>query len=140
MTVILDPQVVATIRRHGREAYPWECCGALLGRETPGGRRIAVALPLENERSQERERRYLIRPGQVLAAEREARARGLLLLGFYHSHPDHPAVPSTFDREHAWPWYTYLILAVDRGRDGDLRGWQLREDRSGFDEVPLKEG
>ena len=57
------------------------------------------------------------------------------MLGIYHSHPDDPARPSEYDRDHAWPWYSYLILAVGRGAAGDLNAWQLRDDRTGFDPV-----
>jgi proteasome lid subunit RPN8/RPN11 len=74
----------------------------------------------------------------VRAAERAAAAAGLEIIGFFHSHPDHPARPSAFDREHAWPWYAYLIVSVEDGRAVDWRVWELQEDRSAFVERPLE--
>ena len=63
----------------------------------------------------------------------------LAVVGFYHSHPDHPARPSDYDHRHAWPWYSYLILEVRAGVDGELRAWRLTEDRARFEEEPLRE-
>jgi proteasome lid subunit RPN8/RPN11 len=125
------------IRRHLERAYPEEGCGVLLGREGDAAREVERAIELDNLREDERERRYVISPEQFLASERAARADGLDVLGFYHSHPDHPARPSGFDLEHAWPWYSYLIASVARGRLVDLRSWRLRGDRGAFDEEPV---
>lgn len=84
--------------------------------------------------------RFLILPEDFIESDREAEKRGLDILGFYHSHPDHPARPSEFDREHAWPWYTYLILAVEKGVPRELTGWLLTEDRAKFlpEEMAIK--
>lgn len=126
VTVILD---------HAASAYPEECCGVMVGREEPDGARTVVRVTrAENRREDERERRFLIPPDAVREAEEAAREDGLDVLGFYHSHPDHPPRPSDFDREHAWPWYSYVIIDVARGTPGVLRSWRLRDDRSGFDE------
>jgi proteasome lid subunit RPN8/RPN11 len=95
-------------------------------------------VPLDNLREDARSNRYLIAPEQLLAVDRSAREAGLEVLGFFHSHPDHPPEPSGFDREHAWPWYSYLIVAVERGRNAGQRAWRLREDRSAFDEEPIE--
>ena len=84
-----------------------------------------------------RHNRYLIPPEEILQGELEAEERGLDVIGYFHSHPDHPARPSEFDRDHAWPWYSYLIISVIDGKAGDSRAWQLREDRSGFAEETL---
>lgn len=130
--------VIETIRAHARGGYPDEVCGALLGRVRDGGAREAVrAVPVKNERTGGRERRYLISPAAVLELEREAARAALELVGFYHSHPDHPAVPSAYDREHAWPWYAYLIIEVRGGQPGALRAWRLHDDRSSFQEEPI---
>ena len=88
MRLLLTPEVEASIRAHAREEYPHECCGALLGTEDGETRIIQQIIRLANERTDQRERRFYISPQQVLQAERQARAAGLLLLGFYHSHPD----------------------------------------------------
>jgi len=138
MALRLTPQAEHEIRTHARAEYPYECCGALLGTEQEDQRTVQYALRLANERVDERERRFFISPQQVLMAERRARQDGLLLLGFYHSHPDHPAIPSEYDRQHALPWYSYVIVSVQQGEPGELRSWRLRDDRSAFDEEPIE--
>ncbi|GIV10298.1 MAG: hypothetical protein KatS3mg019_2389 [Fimbriimonadales bacterium] len=134
MKLILSPEAAADIRAHAREEYPHECCGALLGIEQSETRAITQIIRLANERADQRERRFYVSPQQVLMAEWQARAAGLSLLGFYHSHPDHPAVPSDYDREHALPYYSYPIVSVRQGEPTELRSWRLQEDRIGFDE------
>jgi cysteine synthase B len=126
--------VETAIRRHAVEAYPDECCGALLGTPATG---VTDALPLGNTFTGERRRRFLVSPDDYRRAEARAADSGRELLGFYHSHPDHPAVPSAFDLDHAWPNLSYPIVSVRGGRDAELRSWRLRADRSGFDEEPI---
>jgi proteasome lid subunit RPN8/RPN11 len=121
------------IHAHLCAAYPEEGCGALLGRDQGDQRRVESAAPLDNTRADQRGRRYLIAPEQFLAAERRGRAAGLDVVGFYHSHPDHPAEPSAYDLEHAWPFYTYLIVCVRAGCVEEARAWRLAEDRSRFE-------
>jgi proteasome lid subunit RPN8/RPN11 len=136
--VILGSEQLREIARHGEATYPEECCGIVLGRETDGVRSIERLMPIDNQwDSVNRGERFLISSRDVLRAEREARRVELDVLGFYHSHPDSPARPSEFDREHAWPWYTYLIISIEAGRAGPLNAWQLRDDRSGYEAVPL---
>ena len=120
----------AGIRRHGRDAYPHECCGALIGRDGS----VTVALALPNATAEGPRRRFLVRPVDYRAAERRAAARGEELLGFYHSHPDGPARPSQYDLDHAWPAFAYVIVAVANREPGLLTSWRLRGDRSQFDE------
>lgn len=140
MKLIVPAEVEQAMRAHAREAYPDECCGALLGTETAEARYIQQVVRLENERTDERRRRFYISPQQVLQVERYARAQGLELLGFYHSHPDHPATPSEYDRQHALPYYSYPIVSVQQGEPHEMRSWRLRDDRSGFDEEVLQRG
>jgi len=132
MKLLLPPEVEDAIRAHAREEYPAECCGALLGTEDGEKRVVWQVIRLANERTDLRERRFYISPQQVLMVERRAHAAGLLLIGFYHSHPDHPAIPSAYDREHALPYYSYPIVSVVQGKPTDLRSWRLLEDRSEF--------
>ncbi len=134
-----DEGIAEAIRAHAREDYPHECCGALLGLEEGSVRRITTLVRLNNERTDERERRFYVSPQQVLMVERKATREGLLLLGFYHSHPDHPAVPSEYDRQHALPYYSYVIVSVQKGEPKELRSWRLKEDRSAFDEEDCEE-
>jgi len=126
------------IRAHLERAYPDEGCGVLLGRDANGGREVVGIVALENRREESRHNRYLIAPEQLLAAERAARGAGLDVIGFFHSHPDHPPRPSTFDLAHAWPYYSYLIVGVVRGTAGEARSWRLAEDRSQFEEEQVE--
>ena len=133
----LSAQVDEQIRAHGTRGYPDEVCGALLGREAPDSngevRSVTALLPLENSREEDaRHNRFSVKPEDVLRAERAARESGLDLLGWYHTHPDHPARPSEFDREHAWPWYSYVILSVATRATGDMTSWRLADDRSAY--------
>jgi proteasome lid subunit RPN8/RPN11 len=126
------------IHAHLRRAYPEEGCGVLLGREEGGTRWVERALPFDNRREDSRHDRYLIAPEQFLTAEQEGREAGLEVVGFFHSHPDHPASPSAFDLEHAWPYYSYLIVSVERGRVVDTRSWRLAADRTRFEPETLE--
>jgi len=132
----LNRDLLAAICQHVQAAYPEETCGGLLGR-VRGAEALAVVetVPLANVDQAERHRRYLIGPHDVLALERRAEAAGLQVLGYYHSHPDAPAQPSPFDREHAWPWYVYVIVRVEEGRAREARAWQLSDDRETFKPV-----
>jgi proteasome lid subunit RPN8/RPN11 len=142
VTLTVPGEQVAAIRAHGRRSYPQECCGALLGAadaDRAGTIDVVAILPAGNEREDSPANRYLISSAEVRRFEAEARRRRLAVVGFYHSHPDHPARPSDYDRDHAWPWYSYLILEVRAGVDGELRAWRLTEDRARFEEEPLRE-
>jgi proteasome lid subunit RPN8/RPN11 len=124
------------IRAHGSETYPHECCGALIGREG----RVTNAFALPNTTDEGPRRRFLVRPDDYRQAERQASESGAELLGFYHSHPDHPARPSQYDLDHAWPFLSYVIVSVRDGVAADMTSWRLREDRSAFDEETLTYG
>src|SRR6478736_6997980 len=125
--------VNAAIRAHGQETYPHECCGALVGRD--GVVTATVALP--NTTDEGPRRRFMVRPSDYQLAERRATELGGELLGFYHSHPDHPARPSQYDLDHAWPNFHYVIVSVMSGSARDMTVWFLKEDRSSFDEGTL---
>ena len=110
----------------------------LLGRATPGGHAVEAVLPVANRRAVDRRRRYAIGPDDYRRAERAARTRGLDVVGFYHSHPDHPARPSATDlAEATFPGYTYVIVAVAQGTPGAVTAWTLAPDRSRFDAEPI---
>ena len=121
-------------------AYPEEGCGELLGSEQGDTRRVERVVPFANDRPDARANRYLIAPERLLEVEREGRASGLEILGFFHSHPDQPADPSAFDLEHAWPYYSYLIVSVEQGRAADARCWRLAVDRSRFEPEAVEPG
>ncbi|OLE51672.1 MAG: hypothetical protein AUG51_21840 [Acidobacteria bacterium 13_1_20CM_3_53_8] len=130
------------ISRHGEQEYPHECCGLLLGSFADDGRkRVAEFLPISNAREESaRHNRSLILPEEYARAERYARTRHLEIVGNYHSHPDHTAVPSQFDLEHAWPTWSYVIVSVREGHAADLRSWQMQDDRSRFNEEEILKG
>lgn len=136
MALALTASVDEAIRRHGAEAYPHECCGALIGRNGV----VTEAFALPNTTEEGPRRRFLVRPSDYRDAERRASAIGAELLGFYHSHPDHPARPSQYDLDHAWPVFSYVIVSVRERVPGDVTSWRLRDDRSAFDEEELTHG
>jgi proteasome lid subunit RPN8/RPN11 len=133
MALALLEGVAEAIRHHGAETYPNECCGALIGRD--GG--VAVAYALPNTTEEGPRRRFRVRPDDYRDAERRAVEQGAELLGFYHSHPDHPARPSQYDLDHAWPFFSYVIVSVRGGVPQEMASWRLREDRSVFDREEL---
>jgi proteasome lid subunit RPN8/RPN11 len=140
MTIELTGQQIDQIRRHGEESYPEECGGLLLGVFENGVRVIREVLPLANIRPDSRHNRVELDPLDYVRAEREATKRNLGVWGYYHSHPNHPAVPSGFDLEHA-PFieWSYLIVSVRDGHAEEVRAWTIREDRSHFDEEELRQ-
>jgi len=136
--LIFDEEVLSGISEQLGAAYPEEACGGLLGRVVDDGDvEVVEAVSLANAREDERRRRYLIGPDAVLALERRAEKAELQVIGFYHSHPDAPAAPSKFDREHAWPWYIYLIVQIQFGRVASTKAWRLTEDRERFAPVAV---
>lgn len=138
MEVLISSAHLRTIEAHGEAAYPHEGAGFLLGRMDGDKVIIEEALPAPNRReAAARHNRYELSPHDFLRAEREAAGRGLEVVGVFHSHPDHPAVPSTFDREQALPRFCYLITAVAGGKAHTTQAWHLREDRTTFEEDTL---
>ena len=135
MALLLDRAQVTTLQRHVEGTYPYEGGGLLIGRTDERGRKIVTEIkPFENQRAiEDQHNRILITDQMYRAGEEYADSQGLLLIGFFHSHPDHPARPSEFDREHALPWWSYVIISVQHGRSTDVLSWELREDRSRFD-------
>jgi proteasome lid subunit RPN8/RPN11 len=124
MTLLLSVSGREDIRAHLEGAYPEEGCGLLVGRDHPEGRRIEAIERLPNASAVGRRHRYVIEPETFLAAEQAARMRGLEVVGVFHSHPDHPAEPSSDDRATAWPFYSYLIGSVRAGRLAELRAFR----------------
>jgi proteasome lid subunit RPN8/RPN11 len=128
---------VRHIHDHAKEAYPEECAGALIGIDTGETKVVVDVWRAQNTHEEDRGRRFLIEPLQIKEFEERAQERDMDLLGFNHSHPDHPARPSEYDREHAWPYYSYVIASVGKDEVEDMRSWVLRDDRSGYDEEPI---
>jgi proteasome lid subunit RPN8/RPN11 len=133
MTLYINDVLENEIKSEGEKAYPNECCGILFGILSEEKKTVTQILPIGNEYSEnEQYHRFLIAPEQMMQAEKQARAKRLDVLGFYHSHPDHPARPSDFDREHALPFYSYVITAVEKSKAKETTSWILKDDRTQF--------
>jgi proteasome lid subunit RPN8/RPN11 len=134
----INGELADRIRAHGVKSYPHECCGALLGRDLHGGadsraqRQILGLFPLVNRREDSPRNRFSVTAEDVLDAEKTAHQQGLEVVGWYHSHPDHPAQPSEYDLEHAWPWYSYVIVGVKGDAAEEMTSWRLSDDRAEF--------
>lgn len=132
-TIAVPENFVNEIRAHGAETYPHECCGAILGTDAENSREVRALHKLVNRRDDSPRNRFSVTSDDVRDAERAAQKSGLEVIGWYHSHPDHPALPSEFDREHAWPWYSYIIVSVMEGQPGTMLSWRLTDDRLRFE-------
>jgi proteasome lid subunit RPN8/RPN11 len=133
--VRLASQAAEAIRREAARAYPAEGCGALLG---PAETAVSETLSLPNTEASSPRTRFTVSPLDYLAVEDRADARGLRLLGFWHSHPDHPARPSPTDRAFAWPGLLTLVIGVERGSPGEMTAWDLRGQEEPFRQVDLE--
>ena len=144
-TLRISAKLAEEIQAHGARTYPHECCGALLGRDqarcegtaSSGDvqlpvREIVALFPLRNRRDDSPRNRFSLTPEDVRAAEKAGQEKGLEVVGWYHSHPDHPAAPSQYDRDHAWPWYSYVIVSVANGKPQEMTSWRLSDDRQEF--------
>lgn len=138
----LDDIHIAEIRKHGEAEFPMECCGLLIGQLGENDcRTVAETFPIVNAREDDaKHNRFLIGPRELMLGERHAHKMKMDVIGFYHSHPDHPARPSAFDLEHAWPVYSYIIVSVLSGVADDLRSWQMVPDRTEFKEEEILKG
>jgi proteasome lid subunit RPN8/RPN11 len=128
---------VRNIQDHAIETYPEECSGVIVGMNTGEMKVVVDVWRAENIHEDERSRRFLIDPLVYMKLEQQADERDMDVLGIYHSHPDHPAEPSEYDREHAWPNFSYIIASVSSEQVEDMRSWVLKDDRSGYDEEPI---
>jgi proteasome lid subunit RPN8/RPN11 len=138
MSLEIAAEILSQIHRHGEAAYPEEGAGLLLGSRQGTKRQVQAILDLPNTREdQARFNRYLLSAEDYVQAEAEAERLGLEVLGVFHSHPDHPNRPSEFDREWAWPYFSYVITSVWSGRAIESRAWRLAEDRQAFQEEPI---
>ena len=139
-TLTMAKGLANAIREHALREFPHECCGALLGRDNygdalkPDGRQILDVLPLPNREKDSPRNRFALTAKDVWVAETRAREQGMEVVGWYHSHPDHPAKPSEMDRGQALPWYSYVIVSVASAGARELRSWRLNDDRTGYSE------
>ncbi len=134
----LKSSVVSDFLRHAEKEYPNECCGFIIGTDDTKTKKGVEYLPAANTKDTNRERRFLIDPLAYQEAEDTADERGLSIISIVHSHPDHPDKPSEFDRNHAWPGFSYIIVSVENGNAKNYRSWQLAPDRNNFNEEIIK--
>jgi proteasome lid subunit RPN8/RPN11 len=134
----LSQEHLQTIRAHAESTYPDECCGMILGYLANEGKTVVEVVPTENawnteaaaefpgeHTAESKKRQYAIAPEVMLKMQKEARDRSLNIIGIFHSHPDHPAIPSECDRLYAWQGYSYIIVTVQNGKAGELLSWSL---------------
>lgn len=138
----LAAEHIRAICAHAQSTYPQECCGLLLGKLSQDGKILIEAIAMENvwsaqavesfseidtkwQLSENKSTHYTIAPEEILRVQKESRDRQLDIIGIYHSHPDHPAIPSQFDRVCAWQAYSYIIVSVPQGKAGELQSWCL---------------
>ena len=137
MAIQLTQKIVQQFQLHGEKDYPHECCGFILGQWTNNGTEALEYVPAENTKDENRERRFLIAPNAYQQVEDEADKKGLAVISIVHSHPDHPDEPSEFDRVHAWPGFSYIIISVAEGVATQFHSWRLEADRSSFIEEKI---
>jgi proteasome lid subunit RPN8/RPN11 len=133
----IEPDPWRVMLAHARDSYPDECCGAMLGRVADASNLVTAALPLENVFPGPRRERYQLRPEDLLEAEREARRRGLKLIGIYHSHPDREAYFSVVDLRNSCSWYSFLVLAIRGGEFDHAKCWRPDPGQSHAEEEEL---
>lgn len=136
-TIHIPKNVYEEIIAHAKDSYPNECCGLLVGNNI-AAKKVFYSHRAANVNKERAADRYIIDPNEIHLIDRQARTEGLDLLGFYHSHPDHPDRPSDFDREWGQPGYSYVIIAVKGGKDVSIKSWTFIEDGSPFKEEGIK--
>ena len=135
--LILSKTLLDKIHESAIEAYPEECCGALLGQINGDEKQVQECMPILNTSNENKKRRFMITDQDYMAAEKRARKQGYVLLGFYHSHPDHPPIPSETDKQFAWPHFSYPILAIDRKVPQVMKSYVYSEEKEPTEE-PIK--
>src|SRR6266704_2680460 len=138
--IVLSESIASQIESEGVAAYPNECCGILIGREVNGKKRVERLAPMKNVfDAGEQYHRFTIDPLAQIEAEKSADDAGQMVLGYYHSHPDHPAAPSEYDRTHVPPWsfYGHIIVAIEKGRPAAMTAWFMDEVSEQFKSIEL---
>lgn len=129
----IKQKLLEQILDHSRRAYPYECCGLLAGTGTES-KNVEAVFALTNMNRERAADRYEINPEEYADQDRRIQKAGWQVIGIYHSHPDHPPRPSETDLKQAWPVYSYLIVAVEKGESVDPHSWVLNEDETEFEE------
>jgi proteasome lid subunit RPN8/RPN11 len=129
--------VLEEIRTHMRETYPHECCGLIIGVSEDGARRGLGSRRCRNLNTERARDRYELDPADMLRTSQELVGSEQDIVGVYHSHPDHPSQPSEFDRDHAWPGWSYIIGSVMKGQVATVQSWELDESARRFEEETI---
>jgi proteasome lid subunit RPN8/RPN11 len=119
----IDDEPWSQMVEHARKTYPNECCGAMLGSLDDSGKRVKIALRLDNVSQGSQRERYELRPEDLLHADREARRHQMDLIGIYHSHPDCGAYFSKTDLQNSCPWYSFVVLSIQKGEFDHANSW-----------------
>ena len=133
----IDNNTLGTLKETVKKSYPYECCGLLLGMNASEKKVIEVR-PVQNKNKERTHDRYEIEGKEFAKIDKEASKKGLQIIGIYHSHPDHPAIPSVYDTEHAWAGYSYMIASVEKGEPVHIRSWIYNEEKKQFEEEEIK--
>lgn len=138
MNLHISPSVKEIIFTDAEQSYPNECCGFLFGNENHEQRNITLATIVNNANGTQKERKFEISERDYMKAERHADELNLTLLGIYHSHPNHPAVPSEYDLKSALPFFSYIIVSVEQGKGKNMLSWQLNEKNKFKEEIIIQ--
>ena len=141
--LILSPEIAAKIEQEGVAAYPNECCGILVGRDAGDHRVVEQLVPMKNVfDASEQYHRFSIDPLALMSADESASKAGKVVLGFYHSHPDHPAIPSEYDRTHVPPWnfYSHVIVSIRNAKPAEMTCWRMNEGTERFEGEEIVRG
>ncbi len=132
----IDNDKVRYIKDLAKKSYPNECCGLLIGINT-SEKRIVDVRPTQNWNVERSHDRYVIDRREFEKIDKEAVKKGFQIIGVYHSHPDHPAIPSEYDSEHACSWFSYIIVAVEKGETTDIKSWVFNDKEKLFEEEKI---
>ncbi|EAY25530.1 M67 family metallopeptidase [Microscilla marina] len=137
-TLNIDQQALKVMQKHAEATYPNECVGFFYGKEDEQTRYIELAVEVPNSKEGDQRRRFEVDPRDYMKAERYALENNTTLLGVYHSHPEHPAIPSEHDLKVAQPFFSYIIISVKGGKSVKTRSWQLDNNQAFAEENILQ--
>ena len=132
----IDDSKFRDIENQAKKSYPNECCGLLIGMNT-SEKKVVEVRPAQNWNTERSHDRYVIERKEFEKIDKEAVKKGFQIIGVYHSHPDHPAIPSAYDTEHACSWFSYIIVAVEKGETTDIKSWIFNEEKKQFEEEKI---
>lgn len=135
--ILLGTEILHQIIAHAKRVYPEECCGIMMGLGNLT-RSVKEIYPVPNINTERAHDRYEIAPEDFFKADGSAREKGLEIIGFYHSHPSHPPIPSAFDKQNAWPEYSYFIISIGEDRETTLKSWMFDEIKGVFEEEEVQ--